>query len=101
MVISGLAAAIALGGAGVADDTGRAHVFHGETASRTALAAATPLPAELLRVLDSKQVDNVMRLPLVQDVQGAAPAQPETETPMRGAVALLDPSSRIQPQPMS
>lgn len=81
MVISGLAAAIALGGAGVADDTGRAHVFHGETASRTALAAATPLPAELLHVLDSKQVDNVMRLPLVQDVQGAAPAQPGEQPP--------------------
>lgn len=81
MVISGLAAAIALGGAGVADDTGRARVFQGETASRTALAAATPLPAELLRVLDSKQVDNVMRLPLVQDVQGAAPAQPGEQPP--------------------
>lgn len=81
MVISGLAAAIALSGAGVVDDTGNAQAFHGEATSRAAIAAAAPLPAELVRVLDRKRFDHAMRLPLVQEIPGPlpVPAEPGTD----------------------
>ncbi len=80
MVITGLAAAIAMGGAGVSDDAGFARRLHEGGTSRAAVAMATPLPAELVEALERKRIDMQPSFALVQDDPGPAPVpgQPET-----------------------
>ena len=83
MVITGLAAAIAMGGAGVSDDAGFALKLHDGGTSRAAVAMATPLPAELVEALERKRFDMRPRLALVQDIPdpGPAPAPGQPEIP--------------------
>ena len=83
MVITGLAAAIAMGGAGVSDDAGFARRLHEGSTSRAAVAMATPLPAELVQALERKRFDMRPRLALVQDIPdpGPAPVPGQPEAP--------------------
>ena len=83
MVITGLAAAIAMGGAGVSGDAGFASRLHEGGTSRAAVAMAAPLPAELVQALERKRFDMQPRLALVQDIPdpGPAPVPGQPETP--------------------
>ncbi|WP_230292009.1 VacJ family lipoprotein [Croceicoccus sp. Ery5] len=90
MVISGLAAALVMGGAGVADNApvsgkaGFAQNLNG--GSPAAMAVATPLPSDVLRVLERKSFafrqDAEQPLPSPEEAASAGqPAATEPETP--------------------